>query len=99
MINAGVTRIFCLFLLVAIWSSFHPKCSAQKAHLIAERTIGGGQITRDAMEGEVMDRVESQLLGALELLQSYQAAAPIGARFPEKRRNKFEFIRFGRKRR
>jgi len=54
-----------------------------------------------AMENEMMNKIEAQLITALELLQSIQQdsvlpQSPI--KFTEKRRNKFEFIRFGRKR-
>ncbi|KAK0396706.1 hypothetical protein QR680_001820 [Steinernema hermaphroditum] len=45
-------------------------------------------------DGEVISRVQSQLLGALQMLQAYQDGP---TKLAEKRRNKFEFIRFGRK--
>ncbi|TMS36326.1 hypothetical protein L596_003517 [Steinernema carpocapsae] len=45
-------------------------------------------------DGEMITRVQSQLLGALQMLQAYQDGP---TKFAEKRRNKFEFIRFGRK--
>jgi len=46
---------------------------------------------------ELLQRVEAQLIGALELLQAYQdGAEPSPLKREEKRRNKFEFIRFGR---
>uniref|UniRef100_A0A1I8A6U8 FMRFamide-related neuropeptide n=1 Tax=Steinernema glaseri TaxID=37863 RepID=A0A1I8A6U8_9BILA len=45
-------------------------------------------------DGEMITRVQSQLLGALQLLQAYQDGP---TKLAEKRRNKFEFIRFGRK--
>uniref|UniRef100_A0A915E0Q8 Uncharacterized protein n=1 Tax=Ditylenchus dipsaci TaxID=166011 RepID=A0A915E0Q8_9BILA len=50
-------------------------------------------------ENELLGKIESQLFGALQLLQAYEEAAPMPLKFAEKRRNKFEFIRFGRRRR
>ncbi|KAH7732242.1 FMRFamide-related peptide FLP-12 precursor [Aphelenchoides avenae] len=52
-------------------------------------------------DNEVLEKVQAQLLGAMELLQAYEDAhAPsVPLKFTEKRRNKFEFIRFGRRRR
>ena len=96
MSKPGSSSLLSLLLLIVVCISlFNKQANAQKAHLIAERDLGSGVRT------DVVDKVESQLLGALELLQSYQAgeAMPLPAKFAEKRKNKFEFIRFGRRRR
>jgi len=69
--------------------------NAQKG--LMERKVVDGQL-----EGEVINKVEQQLIEAAELLQVMQEGG--GSSFPlqmpkfaEKRRNKFEFIRFGRR--
>lgn len=69
----------------------------------------------EASDAEMLNKVQGQLLNALELLQVYQegearpggerpseqqplvGVAPNQLKFTEKRRNKFEFIRFGRR--
>jgi len=48
----------------------------------------------------VMNKIQGDLINALDLLQSYQEGASLTPlKLTEKRRNKFEFIRFGRRRR
>uniref|UniRef100_A0A914DTM4 Uncharacterized protein n=1 Tax=Acrobeloides nanus TaxID=290746 RepID=A0A914DTM4_9BILA len=49
-----------------------------------------------ASDKEVINKVQQQLFNAMELLQAYEEDAPM--KIAEKRRNKFEFIRFGRRR-
>jgi len=51
----------------------------------------------DSNNNEALNRVEKQLFATLELLQAYREALPMPLKFAEKRRNKFEFIRFGRR--
>ncbi|VDK45399.1 unnamed protein product [Anisakis simplex] len=47
-----------------------------------------------ASDGDVLARVQRQLLGAMAMLDALQDGV---TKLPEKRRNKFEFIRFGRR--
>jgi len=73
------------------------KSMAQRRSSNAELADGNVPV---ALSGdELISKVESQLFNAVGLLQAYQEAAPMPLKFAEKRRNKFEFIRFGRRRR
>ncbi|KAI1732191.1 CRE-FLP-12 protein [Ditylenchus destructor] len=94
----SIQNLFSL-LLVCVFSSFA---------VCAQKSLPGQKGAPEYMESnpvtfgsesEILSKVEAQLFGALQLLQAYEEAAPIPAKFAEKRRNKFEFIRFGRRRR
>ncbi|KAK6061735.1 hypothetical protein COOONC_00593, partial [Cooperia oncophora] len=68
--------------------------SAQKSH--AKGTPELVQpIVYESDNSELLAKVSSQLLNALANIESMQEGTPI--KIAEKRRNKFEFIRFGRK--
>ncbi|CAD5221120.1 unnamed protein product [Bursaphelenchus xylophilus] len=73
-------------------------CSAQKPHARKGELVESND--------EMLARIQGQLLNALEMLQVYQEGpetpqvvgiSPSQMKFTEKRRNKFEFIRFGRR--
>ncbi|CAD5214816.1 unnamed protein product [Bursaphelenchus okinawaensis] len=73
-------------------------CTAQKPHSRKAELLESND--------EMLARIQGQLLNALEMLQVYQEGPEtpqvVGIpanqlKFTEKRRNKFEFIRFGRR--
>jgi len=86
--------LLCVFASVAV-SAMKPLPS-QKG---APENYDSGPVATYGSENEVLSKIEAQLFGALQLLQAYEEAAPMPLKFAEKRRNKFEFIRFGRRRR
>ncbi|KAK5972181.1 FMRFamide peptide FLP-12 [Trichostrongylus colubriformis] len=68
--------------------------SAQKSH--AKGTPELMQpLVYETDNSEMLAKVSSELLNALANIESMQEGTPI--KIAEKRRNKFEFIRFGRK--
>uniref|UniRef100_A0AC34GQD5 Uncharacterized protein n=1 Tax=Panagrolaimus sp. ES5 TaxID=591445 RepID=A0AC34GQD5_9BILA len=95
----SLSQLTCAFLLLAITISTFTtaqksisgpqKGSPEMMEAAAAAQIYGGSDT------EVLNKVQGQLYNTLELLQAYQEGGPL--KFAEKRRNKFEFIRFGRR--
>ncbi|XGW35807.1 hypothetical protein V3C99_019190 [Haemonchus contortus] len=68
--------------------------SAQKSH--AKGTPELMQpVVFETDNSDLLAKVSSQLLNALANIESMQEGTPL--KIAEKRRNKFEFIRFGRK--
>uniref|UniRef100_A0A914GXZ9 Uncharacterized protein n=2 Tax=Globodera TaxID=31242 RepID=A0A914GXZ9_GLORO len=102
MIQQIPTALLLVTLATALLMLSGVKTNAQNAHLLVERDFGNAERVNDrpmnGVDGEVIDKMESRLLGALELLQTYRDA-PIVPKFTVKRKNKFEFIRFGKRRR
>ena len=97
----SLSQLTCAFLLLAITISTFTtaqksisgpqKGSPEMMEAAAAAQIYGGQNS----DTEVLNKVQGQLYNTLELLQAYQEGGPL--KFAEKRRNKFEFIRFGRR--
>jgi len=85
--------LLCVFASVAV-SAMKPLQSQKGAPENFD-----GPVASYGSENEVLSKIEAQLFGALQLLQAYEEAAPMPLKIAEKRRNKFEFIRFGRRRR
>nr|AAO92292.1 FMRFamide-related peptide precursor [Heterodera glycines] len=97
--TAFMLIVLATSLLLLMPSSSSAKVMPQLGFANAEQLMNDNSSPMGAgVEGEVMDKVEARLLGALELLQSYKEV-PIVPKFTEKRKNKFEFIRFGKRRR
>ncbi|WKY14706.1 hypothetical protein Q1695_000325 [Nippostrongylus brasiliensis] len=68
--------------------------NAQKSHLKGASELMQ-PLVYEADNSDLLAKVSSQLLSALANIESMQEGTPV--KVAEKRRNKFEFIRFGRK--
>uniref|UniRef100_A0AC34QSI2 Uncharacterized protein n=1 Tax=Panagrolaimus sp. JU765 TaxID=591449 RepID=A0AC34QSI2_9BILA len=92
------SQLTCALIILAI--SFATIVASQK---IIQTSQKGNPEMLDAAQfyggntpdSEILNKVQGQLFNTLELLQAYQEGGPL--KFAEKRRNKFEFIRFGRR--
>ncbi|KAI6214812.1 hypothetical protein M3Y94_00312300 [Aphelenchoides besseyi] len=85
----------CLLLLSTVISAQRAIGNAKGAPEMLDPVIGYG-----STDSEMLNKIQGQLLSALEMLQNVQdPAASVPLKLAEKRRNKFEFIRFGRRRR